>query len=96
MAKRKPAGRPRKAGAYQPKGAVPFPTLGDGTAYRPGMAVRHADPTGRAWQGTVQWVTWREDDRRWDATVNWASRDAEPHTCPRATLPLADLEDAAA
>lgn len=75
---------------YKLDGAIPWPELGDGTPYLPGMRVAHHQLTDE--RGTIQWVKWSDSegnviepgkrlDKRgnatpgeWWAVVSWESR----------------------
>lgn len=47
-------------GEYNLAGGVPWPELGDGTSYLPGLRVRHRDFPD--WVGKVQWTEFRGPD----------------------------------
>lgn len=50
--------------AYQPHGGVAWPCLGDGTMYRPEMAVllvRQDGDLDLEWEGRLLWVNYTED-----------------------------------
>lgn len=94
---RKPSGT--RAPGYRrskPQGTIPFPTLGCGAAYTPGMEVCLVvitPTTVLERYGHICWVTWDEATKVWLGTVNWGGPDQQPKglTRPEGTLPLMDL-----
>ena len=77
-----------RRGDYQPHGGVPWPTLADGTMYRPEMPVALVRDDGEmefTWTGRLLWVTWMEEEEwvhpdkrkpkkgRWKASVDWGA-----------------------
>jgi len=85
---------------YKPQGRVPYPTLGCGHVYTPGMEVALVVITAtKVWEryGHICWVTWDDATKIWLATVDWGGPDQQPKgmTRPQGRLPLMDLVTAA-
>jgi len=59
-AQKRPYKGSRSEREYRLSGGVPWPELGDGTAYLPEMRVQHADYPD--FVGKIQWTEWRGPD----------------------------------